>query len=112
MNRLIVLALAALMLGAVTPTTARADGCYICRSGSTCGQYCRYSGKDTHKKRRACSKAGCKIGGTARCSTAVNVRICSGIGFLIAPGKRFAGIDAILALARLALPQQISERRR
>ena len=35
MNRLIVLALAALMLGALPPSAARADGCYICRSGGT-----------------------------------------------------------------------------
>ena len=108
MTRVIVLALAALMLGALPPTAARADGCYICRSGSTCGQYCRYSGKDTYKKRRACIKAGCKIGGTASCSSAANIRICSGIGFLIEPNKRLAGIEAILALARLAAPARVS----
>jgi hypothetical protein len=108
MTRVIVLALAALMLGALPPSAARADGCYICRSGSTCGQYCRYSGKDTYKKRRACIKAGCKIGGTASCSSAANIRICSGIGFLTEPNKRLAGIDAILALARLAAPARVS----
>ena len=110
MKQFFVAALAALVLGAFTPTTARADGCYICRSGSTCGQYCRYSGKDDYKKRKACIKAGCKIGGTASCSTASNVRICSGIGFLIDPKKRFASIDDLLALARTAMPRQISYR--
>ena len=112
MMRLIVLALAALMLGALPPTAARADGCYICRSGSSCGQYCRYSGKDTYKKRKACIKAGCKIGGTASCSTASNIRICSGIGFLIDPSKRLAGIDALMALARPVSLRNISYRRR
>jgi hypothetical protein len=60
------------------PSVAAADGCYICRSGSTCGQQCRYSGKDSWKKRQKCIKAGCKIGGTASCSTAANVKVCSG----------------------------------
>lgn len=112
MYRLIVLALAALLLGALPPSDVRADGCYICRSGSTCGQYCRYSGKDTYKKRKACIKAGCKIGGTRSCSTAGNIRICSGIGFLIDPSKRLAGIDAILAMARLDSSAQVSLRRK
>jgi hypothetical protein len=57
---------------------AAADGCYICRSGSSCGQQCRYSGKDSWKKRQKCIKAGCKIGGTASCSTAANVKVCTG----------------------------------
>ncbi len=112
MYRLIVLALAALLLGALLPSDVRADGCYICRSGSTCGQYCRYSGKDTYKKRKACIKAGCKIGGTRSCSTAGNIRICSGIGFLIDPSKRLAGIDAILAMAQLDSSAQVSLRRK
>lgn len=63
------------------PAGALADGCYICRSGSSCDQ-CRYWGRDSQAQRKACRKAGCLVGGTTRCSTAVNVRICSGIGFL------------------------------
>lgn len=74
----------------VTVAPAAADGCYICRSGSSCGQYCRYAGRDTFKKRRACIKAGCKIGGTASCPTAANVRICSGIGSLFDPAPKHA----------------------
>jgi hypothetical protein len=64
------------------PGLAAADGCYICRSGSSCGQYCRYAGRDSFAKRKKCIKAGCKIGGTASCPTAANVRICSGVGSL------------------------------
>lgn len=64
------------------PGVAAADGCYICRSGSSCGQYCRYAGRDSFAKRKKCIKAGCKIGGTASCPTAANVRICSGVGGL------------------------------
>ncbi|MCC6748624.1 MAG: hypothetical protein IT371_13265 [Deltaproteobacteria bacterium] len=56
--------------------TAAADGCYICTSGSSCGQYCRHSGPDTQKAREACKARGCKIGGTASCPTAANVKIC------------------------------------
>ncbi len=79
--------LAAILLFALAilpalPGAARADGCYICTSGSSCGQYCRYVGGDTYAKRKGCQKAGCKIGGTASCPTAANVRICSGLGFL------------------------------
>lgn len=77
---LVILALSALpALGG----TAAADGCYICTSGSSCGQYCRYAGSDSYAKRKGCQKAGCKIGGTASCPSAANVRICSGIGFLL-----------------------------
>ncbi len=56
-----------------------ADGCYICSSGSAdqCKDYCRYSGSDNSENRKKCEKAGCKIGGTASCPTAVNYKICS-----------------------------------
>lgn len=72
-------------LAAVSPSPASADGCYICTRGSACGQYCRYAGRDGWDKRKKCIAAGCKIGGTASCPTAANIRICSGIGFL--PGS-------------------------
>ncbi len=72
-------------LAAVSPGPASADGCYICTRGSACGQYCRYAGRDGWDKRKKCIAAGCKIGGTASCPTAANIRICSGIGFL--PGS-------------------------
>ena len=79
MSVALVLALAA---APAIPASALADGCYICTSGSSCGNYCRYAGRDSYPKRKACQKAGCKIGGTASCPSAANVRICSGIGFL------------------------------
>ncbi len=58
--------------------TARADGCYICGSGSQpqCKDYCRYTGKDTFPARKECEKKGCKIAGTASCPTAVNYKVC------------------------------------
>ncbi|MEJ2121851.1 MAG: hypothetical protein P8Z76_14325 [Alphaproteobacteria bacterium] len=103
-KRLYVL-LAALLVWTAAPLPAEA-GCYICTSGSSCGQYCRYGGSDTGAKRKGCRKAGCKIGGTASCPTAANVRICSGIGFRIDNNKRFAAIDALLARGRpVAAPQ-------
>lgn len=58
--------------------TARADGCYICSSGSApqCKDYCRYSGSDTFAARKECEKRGCKVGGTSSCPTAVNYKVC------------------------------------
>ncbi len=86
--------LAALLLPGLialgVPAPAAADGCYICTRGSACGQYCRYAGRDSWDKRKKCIAAGCKIGGTASCPTAANVRICSGIGFLIQPLRQLA----------------------
>jgi len=79
MRRLI---LAALMTVAAVPlmpiAPALADGCYICTRGSACGQYCRYSGRDTWDNRKKCRKAGCRIGGTASCPTGVNIKVCTG----------------------------------
>lgn len=59
-------------------TEARADGCYICSSGSSasCADYCRYSGSDTQEARDRCRRMGCRIGGTASCPSAANVTIC------------------------------------
>lgn len=56
---------------------ALADGCYICTSGSGCGQYCRYTGADNADNRKKCAAANCKIGGTASCPTGVNIKTCS-----------------------------------
>lgn len=58
--------------------SARADGCYICGSGSSeqCKNYCRYSGSDTFNARKDCEKRGCKVSGTASCPTAVNYKVC------------------------------------
>ncbi|MBE7413051.1 MAG: hypothetical protein L6Q54_13345 [Leptospiraceae bacterium] len=53
-----------------------ADGCYICASGSSC-QQCKYKGSDTFDQRKKCEAAGCKVTGTASCSTAANVKVCS-----------------------------------
>ena len=104
------LLLAALVVWTTAPLPAEA-GCYICTSGSSCGQYCRYGGSDTGAKRKGCRKAGCKIGGTASCPTGSNIRICSGIGFRFDNNKRFAAIDALLARSRpLAAPESYPAR--
>lgn len=58
------------------PSTAVADGCYICQSGSSCGAQCRYGSSDTQAARKDCEKRGCKIGGTTSCSTAANIKVC------------------------------------
>lgn len=52
-------------------TAAFAEDCFLCGNGSTNGcQQCR--GND----RKACEAKGCKISGTASCSTAANVKVC------------------------------------
>ena len=71
--RRVILALA-LSAGWTLPTAA--DGCVICNKDSSCGQYCRYDGKDTGDNRKKCTAAGCKIGGTASCPTGANIKIC------------------------------------
>lgn len=59
------------------PTLVQADGCYLCGSGSTNGcQQCRYGSNDSGDARKACEKKGCKIEGTASCSTAANIKVC------------------------------------
>lgn len=99
--------LAALAVPAL-PGVAAADGCYICRSGSSCGQYCRYAGRDTYAKRRSCIKAGCKIGGTASCPTAANVRICSGVGSLFDLTPKHAGFAPLYQTASSASWRQVT----
>lgn len=51
--------------GLTTPTTARADGCYACVSGTTApckeNEYCRFTGPDTFAARKACEVKGCKV---------------------------------------------------
>lgn len=56
-----------------------AANCYICGAGSSdyCKNYCKYPGPDTQQNRKKCGDAGCKIGGTASCPTAVNTKVCS-----------------------------------
>lgn len=71
-----------LLLGAsafIYTSDVKADGCYICTSGSSaaCKHYCRYTGSDNWENRKKCEKAGCKIGGTATCPTGANYRICT-----------------------------------
>jgi len=79
MRRLLLAVIAAVIIVPAVPATpAFADGCYICTSGSACGRYCRYSGRDTWKNRKKCKKAGCKIGGSASCPTGVNIKVCTG----------------------------------
>jgi hypothetical protein len=76
---------------------ARADGCYICTSGSPC-QQCKYTGSDTQAERKKCRDSGCKIGGTKSCSTAANIKTCR--ASLGAPKPRYAALDALLDPAR------------
>jgi len=98
MKRFAVL-LVSLFIWPAAPLPAEA-GCYICTSGSSCGQYCRYGGRDTGAKRKGCRKAGCKIGGTASCPSGSNIRICSGLGFKLDRRNRHAAIDELLARGR------------
>lgn len=74
-------AVAAFALVTVAPQEARADGCYICTSGSAdqCKDYCKYVGDDTWDNRKACEAKGCKVGGTASCPTAVNYKVCDSL---------------------------------
>lgn len=84
-----VLALTSLFVSAGLLTReARADGCYICSSGSSgaCADYCRYGDDDTQEARARCRRLGCRIGGTASCPSASNVTIC-----------RAPGVEPVLA---------------
>jgi len=69
-------ALAATALLFAAPA-ALADGYYICKSGSSCGQYCKYSGSDNAENRKKCRKAGCEIGGTRSSTPGSNIKVCS-----------------------------------
>jgi hypothetical protein len=66
----------AMFAGIASFSTARADGCYLCASGSSCDQ-CRYGAHDTQDARKACEARGCKVQGTTTCSGAANIRYCS-----------------------------------
>lgn len=94
--------LAACLVPSLATTEARADGCYICASGSTeaCKNYCRYSGPDTFAARKACEQRGCKIGGTASCPTAVNYKVC------MAPPAPSDGKGADQTVAMCVAPAQ------
>jgi hypothetical protein len=72
------LASLALIGASAAARTASADGCYICERGSSgaCRDYCHYSGADTYDNRHRCEARGCRIGGTASCPSAANVRVC------------------------------------
>ncbi len=98
MRNLAIAAIATLGLALmILPGTARqaaADGCLICTSGSSCGQYCRYSGSDNSENRKKCRKAGCKIGGTASCPKGANIKICSAGLDRVRPN--YAWIDDLL----------------
>jgi len=76
---------------------ARADGCYLCGSGSSdgCANYCRYTGTDNGDNRRLCRQRGCVISGTASCPQAANVRIC------VAPSTARAPVASLPAPARM-----------
>lgn len=79
MKHSVALAFAALVASSLFASgEARADGCYICSSGSSssCADYCRYGEDDTQEARARCRRLGCRIGGTASCPSASNVTIC------------------------------------
>jgi hypothetical protein len=73
--RLVIGFLMAFSLSTFSAGVARADGCYLCRSGSSCDQ-CRYGSTDTQDARKACEARGCKVEGTTSCSSAVNIKVC------------------------------------
>jgi len=61
----------------LVPALSLAGNCYLCGSSSSNGcQQCPFD-KDTGDARKACEAKGCKITGTASCSTAANVKTCS-----------------------------------
>lgn len=72
------LLIAACLVPGLATTSARADNCYLCGSGSSpqCKDYCRYNGPDTFAARKACEAKGCKVSGTGSCPTAVNYKVC------------------------------------
>ena len=80
---------------------ALADGYYICTSGSSCGQYCKYSGSDNAENRKKCKNAGCKIGGTRSSTPGSNVKVCS--ASLTQPFSRFAATDEYIASVGLGI---------
>ena len=80
---------------------ALADGYYICTSGSSCGQYCKYSGSDNAENRKKCKQAGCKIGGTRSSTPGSNVKVCS--ASLGTSSSQFAAADEFLTRMSLRL---------
>ena len=75
--RRLVLALS-LVVSSLAPSIAFAgDACVTCGSGSSNGcQQCKLPGGDNQANRKECEKKGCKITGTASCSSAANVKVC------------------------------------
>ncbi len=71
------LKIAGLFLGLLFSSAAFAgDGCYLCGSGSDNNiKQCKYHGSDTQGQRKNCKNSGCKISGTASCSSAANVKV-------------------------------------
>ena len=84
---------------ALFASSARADGCYTCGSGSAarCADYCRYTGSDTFAARKECESRGCKVSGTASCPTAANAKVC------LAPVTQ----DTVVAAAQAAAAEPI-----
>ncbi|WCL48221.1 hypothetical protein [Leptospira sp. GIMC2001] len=70
-----------ILLALAVPTMGlmASDKCVMCGSGSSNGcQQCILPGGDTYPNRKKCENAGCKISGTTSCSTAANVKVCTG----------------------------------
>jgi hypothetical protein len=60
----------------ITPSVADAgENCYLCEKSSGGPDQCKQRGSDSFDRRKVCEKAGCKVSGTASCSSAANVKV-------------------------------------
>jgi hypothetical protein len=76
----VVLALSATLVGGMffgtVPVADAGENCYNCEKKSGGPDQCKQgSGGDTSDRRKKCEAAGCKIAGTASCSTAANTKV-------------------------------------
>ncbi|MGC4122703.1 MAG: hypothetical protein QM765_50655 [Myxococcales bacterium] len=74
-------ALAVLMVGAPSRAEDSKDSdpkthCYVCGSGSTGCDECKFDGHDDAKRRANCEKLGCVVKGTKACSMKPETKIC------------------------------------
>ncbi|MBM4373778.1 MAG: hypothetical protein FJ095_01745 [Deltaproteobacteria bacterium] len=64
------------MIFGISPSTADAgENCYLCEKSSGGPDQCKQRGSDSFDRRKVCEKAGCKVTGTASCSSAANVKV-------------------------------------
>ena len=67
--------LGSLWFGAPMPTADAGENCYLCEKTSGGPDQCKQRGSDSFDRRKVCEKAGCKVTGTASCSSAANVKV-------------------------------------